>query len=466
MKHSQFIYSAVFAIAAVVFGSLFHEAFAAPPNVVLILSDDQAWTDYGFMDHPTIETPNLDRLASESALFRRGYVPTALCRPSLASIITGLYPHQHGIVGNDPKSMGIEKPYGNNELRERLIAKIDQSDTLPKLLGNNGYVSHQSGKWWEGNFRRGGFTEGMTRGFPKPGGRHGDDGLAIGRDGMEPVFDFIDQSVAKEKPFFCWYAPFMPHSPHNPPKRLLDKYTTDDRPLPLAKYYAMCEWFDETCGQLVDHIDERGIRDNTLVVYVCDNGWIQDVKNESKFAPRSKQSPYEGGVRTPIMFSWPGTIPPSDRDELCSSLDIMPTVLAATGCPISDDLPGLNLLPAIEAGTPIERSTLFGESFSHDVPDLDDPERALVYRWVIDGDWKLLLTYDGEVSPKYFFPTDMRPQLFNLANDPREENNVANQHPDIVGRLADKIDEWWHLEKRKTTTEWSETPLPMSIAPL
>ena len=72
---------------------------AAPPNVVLIISDDQAWTDYGFMGHDVIETPNLDRLARESAVFRRGYVPTALCRPSLASIVTGYYPHQHGIVG-------------------------------------------------------------------------------------------------------------------------------------------------------------------------------------------------------------------------------------------------------------------------------------------------------------------------------------------------------------------------------
>ncbi len=423
---------------------------ASSPNVVLILSDDQAWTDYGFMNHPDIKTPNLDRLASESALFRRGYVPTSLCRPSLASIVTGYYAHQHGIVGNDPKRPSGGNPAEYNQLRERLIAKIDNFDTLPELLGEKGYVSHQSGKWWEGNFKRGGFTAGMTRGFPEPGGRHGDDGLAIGREGMKPVFEFIDQSIDDGKPFFCWYAPFLPHAPHNPPKRILDKYTTGDRPLPLANYYAMCEWFDETCGQLIKHIDERGVRDNTLIVYVSDNGWIQNLEHGNQFAARSKQSPYEGGVRTPIMFRWPGTIPPSDRKELCTSLDIAPTILAAAGCPISDDLPGLNLLPAIKNQQPIDRDTLFGEAFAHDVADVDNPEASLVYRWVIEGDWKLLLTYDGDQTRVTFPPTDKRPQLFNLADDPHEQKNVAESHRDIVDRLAEKLDDWWHLEERKT----------------
>ena len=86
----------------------------------------------------------------------------------------------------------------------------------------------------------------MTRGFPEPGGRHGDDGLKIGREGLEPIQKFVDMAVDQEKPFFLWYAPFLPHTPHRPPERLLKKYR-DGRPLTVAKYYAMCEWFDETC---------------------------------------------------------------------------------------------------------------------------------------------------------------------------------------------------------------------------
>ncbi len=122
---------------------------------------------------------------------------------------------------------------------------------LPELLGEQGYLSHQSGKWWEGDPKRAGFTHGMTRGFPNPGGRHGDDGLKIGREGMEPVFEFIDHAIAEKKPFFLWYAPFMPHTPHTPPDRLFQKYKAkgieSDH---VARYYAMVEWFDETCGQL------------------------------------------------------------------------------------------------------------------------------------------------------------------------------------------------------------------------
>ena len=179
------------------------------PNIVLILSDDQAWTDYSYMGHAEIETPNLDALAKQSVLFRRGYVPTALCRPSLMTIITGRYAHQHGITGNDPSpkyaKRGSEK---NNQQRAELIANVDRYPTIVKLLAERGYQCHQSGKWWEGSFQRGGFTHGMTRGFPEPGGRHGDDGLTIGRKGIEPVTEFIDGAVAAKKPFFVWYAPY------------------------------------------------------------------------------------------------------------------------------------------------------------------------------------------------------------------------------------------------------------------
>ncbi|MFP6672077.1 MAG: sulfatase-like hydrolase/transferase, partial [Pirellulaceae bacterium] len=221
---------------------------ASKPNVVLIISDDQSWTDYSFMKHPVIKTPSLDQLARQSATFTRGYVPIALCRPSLATMITGLYPHQHKISGNDPtKPAGktrqqLAQDKGYAQQRAELISHIDKHITIPRLLKPAGYLSHQSGKWWEGSFQRGGFTHGMTRGFPKPGGRHGDDGLKIGREGMKPIFDFIDMSVEEEKPFFVWYAPFLPHTPHNPPQRLLKKYQAAGRPVALAKYYAMCEW--------------------------------------------------------------------------------------------------------------------------------------------------------------------------------------------------------------------------------
>ena len=426
----------------------------APPNIVLIISDDQSWTDYGFMGHETIETPHLDRLASESVLFRRGYVPTALCRPSLMTLATGRYAYQHGVTGNDPSPRHADP--GSELYNERLaalISYVEQCDTLPELLGDRGYLSHQSGKWWEGSFAHGGFTHGMTRGYPEPGGRHGDDGLNIGRQGMEPVEQFIDLAVEEDKPFFIWYAPFMPHTPHNPPERLLAKYRNDDCPITVAKYYAMCDWFDETCGQLIGHLEEKGVRDNTLIVYVTDNGWIQNPAANG-YAPRSKQTPYEGGVRTPIMFSWPGHLTPADRPELVSSIDLVPTILAAAGAETPDDLLGLNLLSNLEEKTAIDRDTIFGESFAHDIADIENPEASLLFRWCIEGRWKLLLTYDGEVN-RYASThprTEKRPQLFNLIDDPAETTNLAAQHPDVVARLADQIATWYEVSEREVVT--------------
>ena len=441
----------------------------SPPNIVYIISDDHAWSDYGFMGHPQIETPNLDRLAARSAAFTRGYVPTALCRPALATLATGLYAHQHRISGNDPAPLPgmtqaggqkLKDPAEYQNLRAELIAQIDRHPTLPQLLGKKGYLSHQSGKWWEGGYARGGFTHGMTRGFPLPGGRHGDDGLEIGRQGMGPVTSFIDQATAAKKPFFVWYAPFLPHTPHNPPERLFAKYKakgiTSDF---IARYYAMVEWFDETCGQLLQHLDAKGLTETTLIVYVGDNGWIQRA-DAAGFAPRSKQSANEGGIRQPILISWPGVIRPGNRgDQLASSVDLLPTALAAAGVELSANLSGYNLLPVLKSGQPTPRRIVFGETFAHDVVDIEVPEASLVYRWVIEGRWKLLLTYDGAVSKRYASsnPRDeLRPQLFDLLADPHENQNLASTNPDRVAQLADQLHQWWPSHRRKVQTTWPQ----------
>ena len=155
------------------------------------------------MGHPTIETPNLDQLAKQSVVFRRGYVPTALCRPALMTLATGLYSHQNKTTGNDPARTAANAKHAaekDQHINELLISHIDETGALPKWLSKRGYVSHQSGKWWEGSYQRGGFTHGMTHGFPNPRGRRARVSK-IGRTGMQPVLDFIDQSIADNKPF-------------------------------------------------------------------------------------------------------------------------------------------------------------------------------------------------------------------------------------------------------------------------
>jgi len=439
------------ALLAVVCFTFVAEGAEQPPNIVLILSDDQSWTDYSFMGHEAIQTPNLDKLAKQSATFRRGYVPTALCRPSLSTLITGLYSHQNLVTGNDPAATPENRQHAaktGKDPRELLISNIDKNPTVPRILSQKGYLSFQCGKWWEGSYQRGGFTHGMTRGYPQRGGRHGDDGLAIGRKGMQPVNDFIDTAVEAKKPFFIWYAPFLPHTPHNPPKRLLEKYQLEGRTKPLATYYAMCDWFDETCGQLLDRLDEKGVADNTLVIYVTDNGWIQN-PTKGGYAPRSKRSPYEGGTRTPIMFRWPDKIKPADRPELCSSIDIVPTILAATGSDIPKRLPGLNLLPNLQQGTAIDRDVIYGESFAHDIADIQNPQASLLYRWVIRGHSKLLLTYDGRTGRMKYPPSGGKPQLYDLKTDPDEKVDLAAKHPQQVKELSGLLNDWYPVTQRK-----------------
>ncbi|MEX0742509.1 MAG: sulfatase, partial [Phycisphaeraceae bacterium] len=359
------------------------------PNVVLILGDDQHWGDYGFMGHDVIQTPNIDRLAQESRTYTRGYVPVSLCRPSLVSMLTGLQPHQHRITGNDPVNKTRER-------HEKVIALLDEVPTLPTMLAERGYLSHQSGKWWEGNYARGGFTHGMTHGDPERRGRHGDVGLKIGREGMGPVVDFIDHAQAEEKPFFVWYAPFLPHTPHNPPERLLRKYRAEGRPLAVARYYAMIEWLDETVGELLGHIDDQGLAEDTVVLFVCDNGWIQRHAQlplpqawSQPYGPRSKRSPYDGGIRTPMLVRWPGTVEPGLDDEtLVSTLDLAPTILDIAGLEPTEQMTGVNLLDEEAVDS---REAIFGAIFEHDIPDpLGKAAAGLRHRWVIKGHHKLI----------------------------------------------------------------------------
>ena len=407
------------------------------PNIVWILSDDQGWGDYSFMGHSHIATPHIDKLSREGVTFTRGYVAAPLCCPSLAAMITGFHPHQNKRTSNDPPRLGKARWTAERlALREQMITHVGEARTLPRLLAPLGYVSMQTGKWWEGHHNRGGFTHGMTHGDPKKGGRHGDVGLTIGRQTMQPVYDFIDGAVGAKKPFFLWYAPMMPHSPHNPPDRLFRKYQPKTPSPHIARYWAMCEWFDETCGRLLDYLDNKALRENTVVIYICDNGWIQR-ENSPRHAGRSKLTSYEGGIRTPVMVRWPGHVTPRRDDAtLVSAVDMMPTSLAACGLKPGPDMQGADLLDSRALAS---RKAVFGAGYGHDAVDVNDPAANLYVRWVLEGRWKLLSPFRRNR------PRDIV-ELFDVLADPHEERNVALEHRDIVDRLAQRINVWWPLE--------------------
>jgi len=427
--------TALLAVIASLLGFSAAELCAAPPpNVVLIISDDHAWTDYGFMGHPHIRTPHIDRMARESATFTHGYVPSSLCCPSLASIITGLYPHQHKITSNDPPvpagmtGAQFHRSPAFAEGREVMNRFLEAVPTLPRLLGEKGYVSLQTGKWWQGDFRRGGFTHGMTQGQ-----RHGDQGLDIGRKTMQPIYDFIAASRREAKPFMVWYAPMMPHSPHIPPDRLLKKHSSHAPSPHVASYWAMIEWFDETIGELLDHLDEQKLADNTIVVYLADNGWIQSLDGD-RYASKSKQSQYDGGLRTPIMVRWPGKVAPRMVEQPVLSIDIVPTILVAIGQQPHKEMPGIDLLDSTAVTS---RKTICGECFTHNAVDLQNPAANLRWRWCVSGGKKLIVP-DAKNEP------DATAELYDLAADPTETNNLASEQPDSMTRLQRELDAWWN----------------------
>ena len=163
------------------------------------------------------------------------------------------------------------------------------------------------------------------------------------------------------------------------------------------------------------------------------------------FAPRSKQSPFEGGTRTPIILRWPGVIEPNRHDMLVSSVDLTPTLLGAAGLDPPAEMPGLDLLDAIVGGEPPLRDAIFGEAFAHDIADVDDPTASLLYRWVIEGRFKLLVRHDGALG-RYAAVHAGGPggsQLFDLLADPYETTSVAEQYPDVVEHLSWRIRHWW-----------------------
>ena len=447
-RHKKFLV-ATLASALTSILSASSQAEETPPNVIIILSDDQAWTDYGFMGHKVVKTPHLDKLAKKSVVYERGYVASPLCRPSLASILTGKQPFEHGISGND-----VNGPNKRAEFDVPLRKAFHQHPTFVKELVKQGYLAHQSGKWWEGHFSAGGFTHGMTHGDPKRGGRHGDVGLEIGRNGMEPVTNFIDMAIEEKKPFLVWYAPFLPHTPHNPPKRLLDKYTEPDRAEDVAKYYAMCSWFDETCGTLLNHLDKKKISKNTFVLYICDNGWAATSSNLNdphqklwkRFAQRSKGSPFENGIRTPIMISWPKKLQAKKSQHFAHAIDLFPTVLAAAKAKAPIKLKGVNLLDEVAVA---ERKKIFGVCHAIHNMTPENTDETLKYLWSIEGDWKLMLRYPGKDTTGYrnVHVWDKNPiRLYNLKNDPAEKNELSAKYPEIVAKMKASIEAWHKVQ--------------------
>ncbi|MCR9230542.1 MAG: sulfatase-like hydrolase/transferase [bacterium] len=447
------------------------------PNIVMIISDDQTYRDFGFMGNRQIKTPQIDQLAAQSARFVNGYLPTSVCSPSLATLLTGLYPHQSGIHYNHPppgnsafNRMTSRKEY--EQTRSPAFQLIQSVDTLPRLLAAHGYRCLQTGKFWEGHYRNAGFTEGMTIFEPVPGQNfggnrklangtlaahgNGDWGLKIGRETMQPIYDFVKDCEKESTPWLVWYAPYLPHQPHDSPQKYFDLY----RNQPGVKkneiaYYASCTEFDDTVGDLVRFVEKEADVKNTLFLFVIDNGWTP---GERPMQPRenyhhtkaSKRSPFEDGLRSPILIRWDGVTQPATLTELVSSIDVVPTLLNAAGLKKeAQRLPGVNLLPAAEGkeALPADRA-VYGAIFPGDASSLKHPERDVAHRWVRQGNLKLITSHNANPQGKTWNNYTRGDVLYDVVKDPAETNNLIDDPQFKVPQqtLRELLNQWWNPE--------------------
>lgn len=438
---------------------------SAPPNVVVVLADDQSYRDFGFMGNELVHTPNLDRLAQRSAVYPHGYVPMSVCRPSLATLLTGLYPHQHGVHFNHPPpGLSKMKRMTAAEYRAaRQAAKhlVGDRPTLPRRLGAMGYATFQAGKHWEGDFSNAGFTHGMTTGLPAESGDwilgtrqqtngqlvahgNGDLGLAIGRQTMQPIADFIDEQ-AGQRPFLVWYAPFLPHTPFDAGPEFHEPYANKLIPAHLEPYYAEIARFDATVGQLVDIVKSQGLLNETIFIFASDNGFQPDPADHGRADDRSKLSVDEDGLRTPILIAWPKHTVAARHDAIVQTIDLMPTVLNAVGdsARAVDSGPGISLWPSATGQAVLPERPAFGAIYPNDASVLNQPERHVRARWARSGDWKLVLAGPNANA----IPS----ALYHLADDPDEEHNRFDDPSAIEKqtKLTALLNNWWPLPQQE-----------------
>ncbi|MEM6916934.1 MAG: sulfatase-like hydrolase/transferase, partial [Verrucomicrobiota bacterium] len=265
------------------------------------------------------------------------------------------------------------------------------------------------------------------------------------RETMAPIEEFILECEEEGTPWLVWYAPYLPHQPHDSPEQFYDiaESTPGVKPHEVP-YFASIAQFDETVGRLVKFVEENADISRTIFVFVTDNGWSPSERPETKrpqeFAKRatSKRSPFDEGVRSPILIRWDGVIPVGVQEELVSSIDIVPTLLRLAGVDDKkiDMLPGEDLLGELDP----ERA-VFGAIYPGDASSLGNPAQDVAYRWIREGDYKLIVPRGPAAWGGYLDAMG----LFRVSEDPYEESDLATDPAleRVVSDLLEKLDEWW-----------------------
>ncbi len=428
------------------------------PNIVLLLVDDLGWNDVGFMGSKYYETPNIDKLSRQGMVFTNAYAACAVSSPTRASLQTGRYPARIGITdwirarfqinASELKSKAAYEENVGRKLRTPSNPFWMESGeiTIAEVLRQSGYFTCHIGKWHLGtddyypekqgyDLNIGGsdmgqpvnyfdpYTNQKGVGFPNlPSRQKGEylvDRLA---DELKVV---IEQH--KESPFFinmCYYAV---HNPLMGKQEIIEKYKLkngfngQNNPV----YAAMVESMDQAVGKLMNTLKENNLLDNTVVIFLSDNGGLTGPTDNSPLRS-GKGYPYEGGIRVPMIVYWKNRVQKDSKCDLpVSTIDILPTICAITGSPLpKSELDGRDISPVFSSGK-LDLVPLFWH-FPHYRGD-----DVVPYSIIRDGEWKLIKRYEGVGF-----------ELYNLTNDLGEKIDLAEKYPEKVAEMNDKLIDW------------------------
>ena len=392
------------------------------PNVILILADDLGIGDlccYGATD---LNSPHIDRLGDSGIRFTNFYANASVCSPTRASLLTGCYPDRVGVQGvirsNPIHNWGFFSP---------------EATTLGDVLGKAGYHTALIGKWHLGTEspnlpnERGfahfhGFLGDMMDDYWKHR-RTGVNYLRLNNQEIDPpghattlftdwAIDYLERRKQQSEPFFLYLAYTAPHTPIQPPVEWLEKVLAREQGIDekRAKLVALIEHMDHEVGRVLQALDETGLRENTLVMFTSDNGGALHAGANNGSWRGSKGSLWEGGIRVPMIASWPGKVEPQTTcDTVSLTMDLFPTICEATAVSFGDEIDGVSILPSIQNySQQIERDLIWMRLEGNNSMG----RRNYSIR---RGDWKI-------VQPNPFSEYE----LYNVAKDPSESENLRS----------------------------------------
>ncbi|WP_435020352.1 sulfatase family protein [Tundrisphaera sp. TA3] len=453
------------------------------PNVILVIADDLGWDDCSPFGNPRVRTPHMARLARGGMCYDRAFVTTSSCSPSRASLLTGRYPH-----GTDAEELHWPLPAAQVGFAEKLRAA--------------GYYTAAAGKWHLGNPAKRGFDAVREA---NPAGFQLEAGKAMNADGPGAAQGGEDQWIPvlrdrpRDKPFLLWLAALDPHRDYRPgaipdphlPEDVLVPPTLPDVPevrADLARYYDEIGRLDHHLGTVLDELDRQGVADDTLILFLSDNG---------RPFPRAKTTLYDSGIKTPLIARWPGRIAPGSRcPSLVSTVDIAPTILALAGVDPMPTVQGKSFAATFRDPSAKVRDHIFGERNWHDFGYHGRAARSERFKYIRndDADEPLTPPADAVRSPTFIAMRRLRDQgkltpaqracfvaprpaeeLYDLDADPDELHNVATlpEHAATLDAMRKALADWTRETAdappaRKNPDEFDrETgdPLPNRVRP-